>query len=153
MHQVDLEQLLTPRRNGGEVEFGNEIGQGHFGTVYHGILQSQVEVAIKEASDNEAKMDILHEARTIALVQGFRQKSPYILNLRGHGIHYIGSHMYLLLEYCPNGDLDTFLKKTPQIKEIARTGDYGYPMRWCRQVAKAMDFLLLFRVKHVSQHF
>ena len=146
--ESDLKQVLKPWN---DVKLGQKLGNGNYGMVYHGVLNvgsfTKVEVAVKEAIRLEEKTDFIHEAKTMARVK----RNDYIVNLQG--ISYAGQHIYLLLEFCTNGDVASYLKTYPEFKARARENDYSFPIQCCSQVASGMVFLSNNGVKHVSTHF
>ena len=66
---------------------------------------SRFQVAIKVAIDKKSKDEMLHEAKNMARIA----KNEHIVNLQGIALH--KKKIYLLLEYCANGSVNTYLKK------------------------------------------
>merc|ERR1719400_2137421 len=112
-----------------------EIGQGNFGKVYQGYVDmyevQRFEVAIKEAQVQNAKNDMLEEAKAMIRVS----KHDHIVNIQGLCQH--NNSVYLLLEFCALGAIDDFLRKQSKLD----THNILDMTQWCRQVADGMGFL------------
>ena len=98
------------------------------------------EVAIKEAQVENAKNDMLEEAKAMIRVS----KHDHIVNIQGLCQH--NNSVYLLLEFCALGAIDDFLRKQSKL------GTHNIPdlTKWCRQVADGMEFLADKNIIHVS---
>ena len=98
------------------------------------------EVAIKEAQAENAKNDMLEEAKAMIRVS----KHDHIVNIQGLCHH--KESVYLLLEFCALGAIDDFLRKQ------SRLGKHNIQdiTQLCRQVADGMEFLADKNIIHVS---
>lgn len=100
--------LRPPERVIGNYEILNKIGKGAYGTVYRGKHRATKQVvAIKEISREHKKVSleaIRKEARLL-----LRLQHPNIAQLLG--FYNDESNFYLILEYCPHGDLLDFIAK------------------------------------------
>ena len=73
----------------------------------------------------------------------------HIVNFQG--ISMDGEKVYLLLEFCSFGAIDSFLQKNSEkFRMKMESGNYIEVVSWCVQVADAMDFLVQNNVMHVS---
>ena len=135
------------------MEKGHLLGQGAYGQVYHGFLNvgefTRVEIAIKEVSTPEGIKDQIHEAKTMARVI----RHDHIVNLQG--ITCNGNHIYLLLEFCANKSVHSYLKEFHHVyvQRAKEAHDYHFIMRSCVQVASGMMFLAENGIKHVRKLF
>ncbi|CAM9269194.1 unnamed protein product [Chrysoparadoxa australica] len=89
------------------------LGQGSFSTVYLGTNSRTNElVAIKQVKHqiNKKMQDNLE--REIAFLKRFRH--PNIVALHGTVMHH---ERYIILEYCPGGDLHAFIKAHQRLTE------------------------------------
>ena len=100
------------------------------------------EVAIKEAQVENAKNDMLEEAKAMIRVS----KHDHIVNIQGLCQH--NDSVYLLLEFCALGAIDDFLRKQSKLG----THNIQDMTQWCRQVADGMEFLADKNIIHVSTH-
>ena len=98
------------------------------------------EVAIKEAQVENAKNDMLEEAK--AMIRG--SKHDHIVNIQGLCQH--NNSVYLLLEFCALGAIDDFLRKQSKLG----THNIQDMTKWCIQVADGMGFLADKNIIHVS---
>lgn len=94
----------------------NSIGRGASGTIYKGYhKRTKQEVAIKEIHEtnlNDIKRNIKTEIKLMK-----RLKHPNIVELYDVILDYKVNNIYLIIEYCPEGDFYKFQKKKP-IQEI-----------------------------------
>ena len=98
------------------------------------------EVAIKEAHVQNAKNDMLEEAKAMIRVS----KHNHIVNIQGLCQH--NDSVYLLLEFCAFGAIDDFLRNQSKLG----THSIQDMTQWCRQVADGMGFLANKNIIHVS---
>ena len=83
--------------------FKNKLGQGGFGSMYKGILQSGYIVAIKVLAMSKANgQDFINEIATIGRIHHIN-----IVQLVGFCIE--GSKWALIYDFMPNGSLDKFI--------------------------------------------
>ncbi|WOL17843.1 putative receptor-like protein kinase [Canna indica] len=84
--------------------YENVIGEGGYGIVYHGVLQDQTHVAVKNLLNNrgQAEREFKVEVEAIGRV---RHKN--LVRLLGYCVE--GAHRILVYEYVDNGNLDQWL--------------------------------------------
>ena len=86
-----------------DINIKKEIGEGNFGKVYKGFLHlnevQRIEVAIKEAHSQDAKEEMLQEAKSMIKVS----KHDHIVNFQGVCVE--NDSVYLLLEFCSLGPI------------------------------------------------
>ncbi|WOL07897.1 putative serine/threonine-protein kinase [Canna indica] len=82
----------------------NVVGEGGYGIVYHGVLQDNTQVAVKNLLNNrgQAEREFKVEVETIGRV---RHKN--LVRLLGYCAE--GAHRILVYEYVNNGNLDRWL--------------------------------------------
>ena len=89
------------------------------------------------ATDEISKDEMLHEAKNMARIT----KNKHIVNLQGISLHQ--EKIYLLLEYCALGSVDTYLRKNDlHYIECVENKDYEFLLRCCSQVSEGMVFLV-----------
>ena len=109
------------------------------------FLFPRIEVAIKEGSSSNAKEEMLEEAKAMIRVA----KHDHIVNFLG--ISMDGEKVYVLLEFCSFGSIDSFLEKNSEnFRTKMECGNYKEVVSWFVQVADAMDFLVKNNIIHVS---
>ncbi|WKA06464.1 hypothetical protein VitviT2T_024361 [Vitis vinifera] len=97
--------------------FKNKLGQGGFGSVYKGILQSGRIVAVKVLVMSKANgQDFINEIATIGRIHHVN-----IVQLVGFCVE--GSKWALIYDFMPNGSLDKF---------IFLKGEKNIPLSWDR---------------------
>ena len=88
---------------------------------------------------------MLEEAKAMIRVA----KHDHIVNFQG--ISMDGEKVYLLLEFCSFGAIDSFLEKnSDNFRVKMELGNYKEAVSWCVQVADAMEFLVKKNIIHVS---
>ena len=108
-------------------------------------LFPRIEVAIKEGSSSNAKEEMLEEAKAMIRVP----KHDHIVNFLGISVD--GEKVYVLLEFCSFGAIDSFLQKNSETFRMKmERGNYKEVVSWCVQVADAMEFLVKNNIIHVS---
>ena len=104
-----------------------------------------MEVAIKEASSEEAQTEMLDEAKAMIKVS----KHDHIVNIQGISVY--ESCVYLLLEFCSNGAIEDYLQKNQkEFTKKLRDNTSKEIICWSKQVADAMGFLAKKDIIHVS---
>ena len=85
---------------------------------------------------------MLHEAKAMMRVP----KHSHVVNFLGIGQHNDYMHFCLLMEYCSNGQLKSYLSNnyTQLVDRIDRL------FHWSEHIANAMDFLVQNDIIHVS---
>ena len=105
----------------------------------------RIEVAIKEGISQDAHDEMLHEARAMIRVS----KHENIVNLQGISVK--KNSIYLLLEFCAFGPMDTFLKNhETEYKNLMKENNFDPLIKWCRDISDGMKFLVENEVIHVS---
>ena len=88
---------------------------------------------------------MLEEAKAMIRVA----KHDHIVNFQG--ISADGEKVYILLEFCSFGAIDSFLvKNSENFRMKMERGNYKEVVSWCVQVADAMEFLVKNNIIHVS---
>ena len=87
---------------------------------------------------------MLDEAKAMLRVS----QHNHIVNFQGISIN--EKQVYLLAEYCAFGPIDTFLYKYLDCYTLKlESGDYSEILKWCIQVAEALEFLVENNIIHV----
>ena len=109
------------------------IGKGSFSTVFKGYdTINKYNIAIKRVEldeNNTKKVNKLIE-REINIMKNLNNKNV----LKLYDIITDKNYIYMILEYCENGDLYKFLKKRPLKEE--------YCKRYMKQIAEGLKYLL-----------
>ena len=88
---------------------------------------------------------MLEEAKAMIRVS----KHDHIVNFQG--ISMDGDKVYVLLEFCSFGSIDSFLEKNSEnFRMKMECGNYKEVVSWSVQVTDAMDFLAKNNIIHVS---
>ena len=104
-----------------------------------------MEVAIKEGNSDSAMEEMVEEAKAMIRVS----KHDFIVNFQG--ISTDNSRVFILLEFCSFGSIDTFLQKRAAIfRAKLENQNFTEFVTWCYQVADAMEFLVSNEIIHVS---
>ena len=104
-----------------------------------------MEVAIKEGNSDSAMEEMVEEAKAMIRVS----KHDFIVNFQG--ISTDNSRVFILLEFCSFGSIDTFLQKRAAIfRPKLENQNFTEVVTWCYQVADAMEFLVSNEIIHVS---
>lgn len=115
------------------------IGKGSFSTVFKGYdTINKYNIAIKRLEldeNNTKKVNKLIE-REINIMKNLNNKNV----LKLFDIITDKNYMYMILEYCENGDLYKFLKKRPLKEE--------YCKRYMKQIADGLKYLLSKNIIH-----
>jgi serine/threonine protein kinase len=90
-----------------DFEFKKKIGQGNYGKVYLAInKETKKQIVIKAVecySDDEAEENY----QEISFME--KLSSPFVVGLETHFLE--GECIFIVMEYCPNGDAGGLLKK------------------------------------------
>lgn len=121
------------------IVYRKRIGRGASGTIYKGYHRSsKKEVAIKEIQETNLH-DIKKNIRTeIKLMK--RLKHENIVELYDVVFDYSYNNVYLIIEYCPDGDFSKFQKKKP-IQEV-------HVQRYMKQLMSGLKYLKEFNIMH-----
>ena len=88
---------------------------------------------------------MLEEAKAMIRVA----KHDHIVNFQG--ISMDGEKVYVLLEFCSFGAIDSFLRShNENFRMKMEGGNFKEVVSWCVQVADAMEFLVKNDIIHVS---
>jgi len=138
-------------------QMGQLIGCGNFGSVYEGTASglfhpgSQTKVAIKTVND------ALDKSQWSALMMELKILSNLELHLslvNTLGIpsasELCNGDIWILLEFCPHGDLKTFLiKHREEFKNSNKDGlNERLFLKWSHSIAKGMEYLSSKRIMH-----
>ncbi|KAK0049963.1 tyrosine-protein kinase Fer, partial [Biomphalaria pfeifferi] len=98
-----LQDLETDRQ---AIELKDIIGQGNFATVWKGVKDKKVEVAVKIIDSSiSLPCSYMHEVNIMS-----RLKHPNIIQLLN--VVTMSNSVFIVLEYMSNGDLKTFLQSS-----------------------------------------
>ena len=115
------------------------IGKGSFSTVFKGYDSiGKYNIAVKRVEldeNNTKKVNKLIE-REINIMKNLDNKNV----LKLYDIITDKNYMYMILEYCENGDLYKFLKKRPLKEEFCK--------RYMKQIADGLKYLLNKNIIH-----
>ena len=105
----------------------------------------RIEVAIKEGNTENATKEIVEEAKAMIRVS----KHDHIVNFQGISVQ--ENKVYVLLEFCSFGTIDSFLRShTTNFRTKLENQDFKQVVNWCVQVADGMEFLVSKGIIHVS---
>ena len=94
-------------------------------------------MAVKISSNEASKEEMLHEAKTMTRIT----RNNHIVNLQG--IAEYQNQIFLLLEHCAFGSVESYLKKyANHYMHCIENNDYEFLLSCCSQVAAGMDFLV-----------
>ena len=151
--EVDVYGVKVPEhviRKMKNISLIDSLGAGNFGQVYRGYLDfdksTRFEVAIKE-SKSEGAQEMLEEAKAMIRVT----KHEHIVNFQGIVISEDQERVFLLLEFCANGPIESYLQKNYMLYyQQLQVKNYNKFLDWCSEIAAGMDFLASQDVIHVS---
>ena len=105
----------------------------------------RVEVAIKEGITENAKEEMLEEAKAMIRVS----KHDHIVNFQG--ISVAENKVHILLEFCSFGSIESYLQNNTKTYRIQlEQQKFKQVVNWCIQIADAMEFLVKHEIIHVS---
>jgi serine/threonine protein kinase len=143
-------------------EIGRKLGGGSYGSVHEGMVEDPIQpgqmnkVAIKSVKNS------LDPAQTFALICEIKvlDKLEYHLNL----VNMVGActtefksgKIWLLLEYCPHGDMKNFLLRN---RDVISQGLHYHRvphenlnirlfLRWSHSICKGMEYLASKNIMH-----
>ena len=142
-------------------EIGEVLGGGNFGSVFNGNVNdlfhpgSNTKVAIKtvnNAFDGSHLHALMCEIKMLEKIDNHLN----IVNMLGACTTQLSSgQIWLLLEFCPHGDMKSFLLKNQEIllqsleSKISSNGmDERLFIKWAHSISKGMEFLLSKRIMH-----
>ena len=98
----------------------------------------RIECAVKTSyqDSHEGHCEMLEEAKAMIRVT----KHDHIVNLQG--ISQNQKRIYVLLEFCPKGNIRDFLSHDSSFNDKPLHGNFENLLNWCSQVADAMTFLV-----------
>lgn len=109
----------------GPFEIREEIGRGSFATVYRGVrLSTGDSVAIKAVTRHKLTPKLLDNLESeIRLLKGIKHKhvTELVDCLKTQ------QHIYLVMAYCPAGDLSTYLKKRGLVPGLPQASTKAFP--------------------------
>lgn len=121
----------VPREN---VQILEELGLGNFGMVYRGLLNDNVQVAIKTIAENASqreKNEFLNEASVMKNFSTF-----HIIKLLG--VVSINNPPFVIMELMENGDLKMYLRR---IRDTQLVPDTSRIARMAAEIADGMAYL------------
>lgn len=129
----------SPHLKGYHIE--RRLGTGTYATVYKATLKGTNEVSaikcIKKNGLNKTSTDnLLREIKILKQI-----KHDYIVQLKD--FQWDENYIYLIMEYCPGGDLSAFIKSRRTIPE-------KYVRRFVQQIACALMHLHLKGIAHMD---
>eukprot|EP00761_Pharyngomonas_kirbyi_P000355 gb/GECH01000355.1/.p1 GENE.gb/GECH01000355.1/~~gb/GECH01000355.1/.p1 ORF type:complete len:1235 (+),score=314.16 gb/GECH01000355.1/:1-3705(+) len=89
-----------------------QLGKGKFSTVYKGRKKRTIEYFAIKSVDKSIKGKVLNEVKTM-------HSLDHINILKFHQWYETNNHFWLILEYCPGGNLYTLMKEDDQLPEHA----------------------------------
>jgi serine/threonine-protein kinase ULK2 len=117
------------------IYFNKKIGKGSFSRVYKGYKVGLPDklYAIKKMEYDPDNQRLKQEIEVMKNIS-----HPNIIKL--HEVIYEEDSMYLILEYCKNGDLSKYLKNRPLKEE--------YAQKYLRQLVSALKYLISQNIIH-----
>ena len=143
-------------------KIGYVLGEGMFGTVFVGSAKyiygpQETKIAVKQVRDLMDENQISSIIGEMKIMSNLKMH-PNLVNLLGAcRTELYLNELYLLLEYCPYGDLKTFLvdnrsKFGSCLKNIPGHLDSMYNSRllfnWCYSIAKGLEYLSSASIMH-----
>lgn len=123
----------------GAYNLERKIGKGQFGTVYIGRERSTGTVIAGKSVDRSALNSRLLKQMELEIKTMKQVQSDYIVKL--YDVLMTTNNVYLIMEYCPGGDLDAFIKKNGGVSEhIAK--------KWICQMLSAFVTLQANQILH-----
>lgn len=130
--EVKAESRLSTKLNSRDIEFGEILGTGGFGTVYRGKWRG-ADVAIKSYHEGVVMNDLMRAEidREVELCASLR--SQFIVTFFGRALQ--PGKYFLVMEFVPLGSLGS------HVKRIDPPLDPRFKIRIMTDVSRGMDFL------------
>ena len=142
-------------------EMGQLLGSGNFGSVCEGNIldinhpERMIKVAIKTVNDPLDRCQ-LHALMCEIKVLNKLDNHPYLVNMVGACTsQYRRGQLWLLLEFCPYGDMKSFLLKNQEKftkclnHQICIDGlDERLFIKWAYGISKGMEYLSTKKIMH-----
>ena len=137
-------------------EIGKKIGGGSFGSVYEGILTGQnIKVAIKSVNDSLDRSQVFALMCEIKVLDKL-DKHINLVNMIGACTAQQNSgKIWLILEYCPCGDMKIFLNKNSDVFIQDLNNQVPHKIlnarlfiKWAYDIVKGMAYLSLKNIMH-----
>ncbi len=139
---------------------GRMLGSGNFGAVYVGEASGLLHAGSKTTVAVKTGRDALDVAQFSALM--YEMKILTNLELHLNLVNLLGSctgemeegRLWLLLEYCPHGDLKSYLVQNRELLRNSLSGvvatgtDDRIFLTWAHSVAKGMEYLASKKIMH-----
>ncbi|XP_051136970.1 probable serine/threonine-protein kinase PBL21 [Andrographis paniculata] len=111
------------------------LGEGGFGRVYKGVLESGQTVAIKHMASYsyQGPREFLTEVLTLSFL-----RHPNVITMIGYCYDIRTSHHYIVYEFMPSGDLKRYFHKSDRKDRLV---DWNTRMQIAIGVAKGMNYL------------
>mmetsp|Transcript_9628 Transcript_9628/g.18766 ORF Transcript_9628/g.18766 Transcript_9628/m.18766 type:complete len:463 (-) Transcript_9628:35-1423(-) len=123
----------------GAYNLEQKIGKGQFGTVYIGRDRNTGTVIAGKSVERNALNSRLLKQMELEIKAMKQVQNDYIVKL--YDVLMTSNNVYLIMEYCPGGDLDNFIKKNGGVSEhIAK--------KWISQMLSAFVTLQANRILH-----
>ena len=136
-------------------EIGKKIGGGSFGSVYEGTLPGQkIKVAVKSVKDSFDRSQVYALMCEIKVLDKL-EKHLNLVNMIGActSQHSTGK-LWLLLEYCPCGDMKNFLHKNRDVFMQGHNDAHHKSLnmrifiKWGYGIANGMEYLSSKKIMH-----
>jgi serine/threonine protein kinase len=126
-----------------DIEFLREVGSGSFGSVWLSTWQGTTKVACKSVSgDASGQREFLREVGML-----MSMNHPHVVRFLGVHIALRENTSFIVMEYCPKGSLDRFLRQA-QEQQPPGGFDSDNQIRLCVSVAAGMAYLARKQVVH-----
>ena len=150
-HEVDQSKFVI----------GKQLGGGNFGNVCEGHADDLIQLGCKTKIAIKTVNDPLDRSQVYALMCEIKvlsrlDKHLNLVNMLGACTkHFNSGQLWLLLEFCPHGDMKTFLLNNEEtLKQSLHTQisidgfDERLFVKWAHSIAKGMEYLSTKRIMH-----
>jgi serine/threonine protein kinase len=142
-------------------EIGKKLGGGSFGSVYEGTTEDpnkpeqKIKVAIKTVNNPRDESQVYALMCEIKVLEKLEKHLNLVNMIRACTAGHDTGRIWLLLEYCPCGDMKHFLHKNRDVfmegfhnQEPHKSLNLRLFIKWGYGIAKGMEYLSSMKIMH-----